>query len=100
MVPTSLLREKTVDVLFTVQGNKVYLSTILKGFLAGPWDVDLADWRFGRNILMPKHARTKETCAVTFHIGEPETTRTLTRCRTTFWAHGASQMTTSGSASR
>ena len=83
-VPAAVLREKAVDVLFTVPGNKVYLSTILTGFFTGPWDIDLADRRFGSDVVLPKHARTKEVCAVVFHVGEPETARTLTKCRTTF----------------
>src|SRR6185437_11658084 len=55
-----------------VPGNKVYLCAISTGFLAGLWEVQLEDKRFGRDVLLPKHARTKEACAVHFHIGEPE----------------------------
>ena len=83
-VPPAVLHEKAVDVLFTVPGNKVYLSSILSGFFAGEWDIDLADRRFPRDVVLPKHARTREACAVVFHVGEPETARTLTGCRTAF----------------
>jgi hypothetical protein len=83
-VPPAVLAEKDVDVLFTVPRNRVYLSTIPSGFLVGPWDVQLEDKRFGSDVALPKHARTKEVCAVVFHVGEPETTRTLTGCRTKF----------------
>jgi hypothetical protein len=83
-VPPALLHEKDVDVLFIVPGNKVYLSTIPTAFLAGSWDIDLADRRFGRDVVLPRHTRTKEACAVIFHVGEPETARTLSGCRTTF----------------
>lgn len=81
-VPPAVLNEKAVDVLFTVPRNKVYLSAIHTGFLAGPWDVELEDKRFGKDVVLPKHARTKEVCAVVFHVGEPETASTLTGCRT------------------
>jgi hypothetical protein len=83
-VPSAVFQEAAVDVLFTVPGNRVYLSTIPPGFFAGSWEVDLADRRFGRNVVLPKHARTRNACLVIFHVGEPEMTRTLTRCRTKF----------------
>src|SRR3954467_6236211 len=56
-VPGAVLNEKTIDVLFTVPGNKVYLSTIPTGFLAGPWDVELQDKRFGKEVVLAKHTR-------------------------------------------
>lgn len=80
-VPAALLKEKTIDVFFTVPGNKIYLSSIQVGFFAGPWDVDLADKRFGSNVVLPKRARTKEACAVVFHVGEPETVLAMAPCR-------------------
>jgi hypothetical protein len=69
-VPAAILREKTVDVFFTLPKDKVYLSSISTGFLAGPWDVELKDKHFGSG--WPKHARNKESCGVVFHVGEPE----------------------------
>ena len=81
-IPAALFKEKSIDVFFEVSGNKVYLSTIPSGFLAGPWDVELADKRFGREVILPKHVRAREACAVTFHVGEPETMVTVTPCRT------------------
>src|ERR1700732_4258469 len=72
-VPPALLTEKALDVLFTVPRNKVHLSAIATGFFAGPWDIDLEDKKFGREVVLPKHARTREACAVVFHVGEPET---------------------------
>ena len=83
-VPTEVLTEKNVDVLFTVPGNKVYISTIPIGFLAGPWDIDLADKRFSREVVLPKHIRTRDACAVVFHVGEPETAYAMAPCRTRF----------------
>jgi len=83
-VPVGVLETKSVDVLFTVPKNRVYLSAIPTGFLTGPWDVDLADKHFGGDGVLPKHARPKDVCVVVFHVGEPEATRTLTRCRTAF----------------
>ena len=80
-VPLDLLKEKALDVSLQVPGNKVYLSAIATGFFAGPWDIDLADKRFGREVSLPQHARTKEACAVVFHVGEPETAVVQTGCR-------------------
>jgi hypothetical protein len=81
-VPPALLTEKAVDVFFAVPRNRVYLSAIPTGFLAGPWDVDLEDKKFGREVVLPKHAHTREACAVVFHVGEPETALLQTGCRT------------------
>ncbi|HEY1800521.1 MAG TPA: hypothetical protein VGG46_06250 [Terriglobales bacterium] len=81
-VPAAVLEEKTIDVLFTVPGNRIYLSTIPIGFLAGPWDVELQDQRFGNEVVLPKHTRTKDACSVVFHVGEPETVYAMTPCRT------------------
>ena len=83
-MPPAVLDLKTVDVLFKVPGNRLYLSTIKTGFLAGPWDVDLGDKTFGKDVMLPKHTRIRRACAVVFHVGEPEITQTLTGCRTTF----------------
>jgi hypothetical protein len=83
-VPPGVLNEKSVDVLFQVARNKIHLSSILAGFFAGPWDIDLEDKRFGRDVVLPKNARTREVCAVIFHVGEPETGIMQTGCRTPF----------------
>jgi hypothetical protein len=79
-VPDSLLKEETVDIFFTLPNDKIYLSSISTGFLAGPWDVELKDKHFGRG--WPKHARNKESCNVVFHGGEPERGMFQTPCRT------------------
>jgi hypothetical protein len=81
-VPPSLLTEKSLDVYFTVPRNKVYLAGIATGFFAGPWDIDLEDKKFGRQVVLPKHARAREACAVVFHVGEPERELVQTGCRT------------------
>jgi hypothetical protein len=83
-VPVTIANEKEVDVLFTVPGNSVYLSSINVGFLVGYWDVDLEDKHFNRDVILPAHARTKNICAVAFHAGEPETAITQSPCRTPF----------------
>ena len=83
-VPATIANEKEVDVLFTVPGNRVYLSSINVGFLVGYWDVDLEDKHFNRDVILPAHARTKNICAVAFHAGEPETAITQSPCRTPF----------------
>jgi hypothetical protein len=81
-VPPALLTEKTVNVLFTVPGNKIDLAAISPSFFISPWDVDLADKKFDRDVSLPKHARIREACAVVFHGGEPESELTQTGCRT------------------
>jgi hypothetical protein len=83
-VPPYVLNEQAVDVLFTVPGNKVHISAVAPGFFAGPWDVELEDKRFGKGIVLPKHARVKDACGVVFHVGEPERAITQTPCRTAF----------------
>lgn len=81
-IPGTLLAEKEVDVFFTVAGNKIYLPGISTGFLAGPWDIDLEDKKFGSDVSLPKNASVRRACAVVFHVGEPETALTVTGCRT------------------
>jgi hypothetical protein len=63
------------------------LSTIHTGFLAGSRDIELEDKHFGKDVVLPKHARTRDACAVVFHVGEPETVSTPTTCRTSVGAH-------------
>jgi hypothetical protein len=82
VLPPALVKEKTLDVIFTVLNNRIYLSDISAGFFGYPWDVDLADKRFDSDVVLPKHARTKEACVVVFHAGEPETQLSQTGCRT------------------
>lgn len=83
-VPPDVLSEQAVDVLFTVPGNKVHISAVAPGFFAGPWDVELEDRRFSKDLVLPKHARVKDACGVVFHVGEPERAITQTSCRTSF----------------
>lgn len=80
-VPPASLTEKALDVFFTVGRNKIYLARIATGFFVGPWDIDLADKKFGSEVSLPKHARAREACAVVFHVGEPERALTQTNCR-------------------
>jgi len=81
-IPPALIAEKTLDVVFTIPRNRIELSGIPTGFFAGPWDLDLADRKFDGDVSLPKHARAKEACAVVFHVGEPETAISQTKCRT------------------
>ena len=81
-VPSALLTENALDIFFTVPGNRVHLSGIAIGLFAGPWDIDLADKKFGSEVALPKHASAREACAVVFHVGEPETQIVQTGCRT------------------
>jgi hypothetical protein len=76
-----VLKERAVDVLFLSAGGRIYLSTIDTGFLDGPWDIDLEDKQFSKNIVLPKHSRVKEVCAIVFHVGEPERAATQAPCR-------------------
>jgi hypothetical protein len=81
-VPPALLTENALDISFAVPGNRVHLSGIATGFFAGPWDIDLADKKFGSEVSLPKHAHAREACAVVFHVGEPERQIVQTGCRT------------------
>jgi hypothetical protein len=81
-VPPALLTEKVLDVSFTIPGNKIHLSSIATGFFAGPWNLNLEDKKFGKEVGLPKHARAREACAVVFHVGEPERELVQTGCRT------------------
>lgn len=83
-VPPALFAENGVDVVFTVPGNKISLLAISPGFFTSPWDIDLADKKFDRDVSLPKHARIREACAVVFHGGEPENALSQTGCRTPF----------------
>jgi hypothetical protein len=82
-VPAVLLKEKSVDVSFRLSNDKVYLPDVATGFFAGPWDVYLEDKKFDKDLAfaLPKHARTKETCVVQFHVGEPESQAAAVPCR-------------------
>jgi hypothetical protein len=44
-VPPALLKGKTIDVSFTLPGNRIYLSAIAPGFFNGRWDINLEDKR-------------------------------------------------------
>ena len=81
-MPPTLLTEKAVDVFFTVPGNKIHLVAISPSFFTSPWDIDLEDKKFDKNVSLPKHARIREACAVVFHGGEPENALSQTGCRT------------------
>jgi hypothetical protein len=80
-VPTALLTEKAVDVIFTLPGNKIHLVAISPSFFTCPWDIDLEDKKFNRDVGLPKHARIREACVVVFHAGEPENELSQTGCR-------------------
>jgi hypothetical protein len=82
-MPAVLLTEKSLDVSFMLSNDKVYLPGIATGFFAGPWDVYLEDKKFDKDLALalPKHARTKETCVVQFHVGEPESQVAAVPCR-------------------
>lgn len=81
-VPPALLTNKALDVSFRVSGSRVYLSAIAAGLFSGPWDIDLADKKFGSGVRPPKHTLAKEACAVVFHVGEPERALVQAPCRT------------------
>jgi hypothetical protein len=83
-LPAAVFGQQKVDVVFTVPGSRIYLPGVSAGFLAGPWDVELEDQRFGSEVALPKHTRPKEACAVIFHVGDPEISETVSRCRTPF----------------
>ena len=80
-VPEALLQEHAIDIAFKLPRNRIYLSAIPAGFFAGAWDVYLEDKKFGKEVVVPKHARVKEACAVIFHNSEPERALLQTGCR-------------------
>lgn len=82
-VPSALLAKEALDISFIVPGNRIRLYTIAVGFFAGAWDIDLADKKFGGEVSLPKHSHARNTCAVVFHVGDPETQLVQTGCRTT-----------------
>lgn len=80
-IPTDAFKDAQVDVTFELAGNRIQLSAIPTGFFNGPWDVALEDHRFGKDVILPKGARVRETCAVVFHVGDPDTLMAQTPCR-------------------
>jgi hypothetical protein len=80
-VSPALLAEKTLDVDFNLSGNRIYLTSISTGFFHCPWDMDLVDKKFDKEVRLPKHTRAREACVVVFHGGEPETELIQSRCR-------------------
>jgi hypothetical protein len=76
-----MLAHETLDVLFTVPGNRIHLLNISTSFFDALWDIDLADMKFGKGVTLPRHARVRDTCAVVFHSGEPEVAMSQTGCR-------------------
>jgi hypothetical protein len=42
------------------------MSDIPTEFLNGAWDVDLADKKFAKDVVVPKHASVSEVCAIVF----------------------------------
>jgi hypothetical protein len=81
-VPAAAREAKSVDVVFNVAKSRLYISTVSTGFLDGPWDVQLEDKSFGKDVKLPKGARAKDACLVVFHVGEPEIRNAVTPCRT------------------
>jgi hypothetical protein len=80
-VPAEAKQAKTVDVVFSVAKSRVDVSSVDTGFLDGPWDVELEDKSFGKDVKLGKGATAKDACVVTFHVGEPETVVTIAPCR-------------------
>jgi hypothetical protein len=83
-VPSVLLSEEKLDLLFTVPGNNIHFSAIAIDFFENIWDVDLQDKNFGRDVHLPRHARANNACVVVFHGGEPEIVMSATGCRTPY----------------
>jgi hypothetical protein len=89
-VPPALLTEKTLGISFTIPGNKIYIPTIATGFFSGSWDIELEDKKFGNDVVLPKHARARQACAVVFHTGdEPERGLSVMPCRRPLTSKGA-----------
>jgi hypothetical protein len=81
-VPADVKEAKSVDVVFSVAKSRVNVSSIATGFFGGPWDVELEDESFGKDVKLRKGVRAKDACVVTLHVGEPETVVMVAPCRT------------------
>jgi len=77
-----MLREERADVSFTIPGSRIRLTAMPGSSLACPWDIELEDKNFDKEVSLPRHALAREACYVVFHSGEPETALSQTRCRT------------------
>jgi len=80
--PDAVADESTVDVRFVVLNEQISISKVPTAFLKGPWDIELEDIRFPSSVALPKGARAKDVCAVSFHVSEPERTWVVGACRT------------------
>jgi hypothetical protein len=81
-VPDAIIESELVEVSFTLPGNKIHMSDIPTDFFSGMWDVDLADKKFGKDVVIPKHANPNEVCAVVFHAGDQMQSLSQAQCRT------------------
>ena len=79
-VPEAIVTSELVEVSFTLPGNKIHMSDIPTDFLSGSWDVELADKKFARDVILPKHANASEVCAVVFN--EQAQSLSQLQCRT------------------
>jgi hypothetical protein len=81
-LPSAMAESELIDVSFTLPGNQIHMSDVPTDFLHGSWDVDLADKKFGKDVIVPKHASASEVCAVVF-LGEvPPQSLAQAQCRT------------------
>jgi len=81
-VPAGVNQQEFVDVFFAIGRDRIYLSSISTNLLKARWDIELNDRRFNERFVLPKGVRAKNACAITFHIGEPETSSVMAPCRT------------------
>lgn len=81
-VPAAIVESELLEVSFTLPGNKVHMSDIPTDFLTGLWDVELADKKFAKDVVVPKHANASEVCAIIFHGGDQTQSLAQPQCRT------------------
>jgi len=81
-VPDAVMQSELIEVSFTVPGSKIHMSDVPVDFLSGMWDVDLADKKFGKEVVVPKHANVGEVCALVVHNGNSDQGFAQPQCRT------------------
>ena len=80
-VPAEVVAAKKVYVSFSLERDFIQFGEVPGWFFGRPWDLDLADRRFGKDVRLPKGARVKQTCVLVVHAGEPERVVTTYPCR-------------------
>jgi len=81
-VPSGMLESELIQISFSVPGNNIRMADIPTDFFSGQWDVELADKRFTKDVVVPKHANVSEMCAVVFRGADTDQSLSQPQCRT------------------